>query len=177
MINSKGNDSSAWVLILIKISGLFNLRRLPFNSGTICFSKAPRAVKTSLRKCKDSLRSACGNLTNLHAARSCFFVKSNFEDHSFERNRRKKSKISENNQLAALITVKDADAGVPEELIENIFQPFSRVDDARDRESGGIGLGSAIVQSAIKLHNETITATNVSTGGFKVEIRLPLNAH
>jgi two-component system sensor histidine kinase CpxA len=80
---------------------------------------------------------------------------------------------NENDQGLAVIVVRDGGAGVPEAVLADIFRPFYRVDDARDRESGGTGLGLAITQRAVQTHGGTVTARNLASGGFAVEIRLP----
>jgi signal transduction histidine kinase len=73
----------------------------------------------------------------------------------------------------AVIKVRDHGPGVPDEALEKIFQPFYRVDEARDRESGGSGLGLAIAQRALKLHGGSIGATNADDGGLIVTMHLP----
>ena len=78
-----------------------------------------------------------------------------------------------NGERVALIVVRDHGAGVPEKALNDIFRPFYRVDDARDRKSGGTGLGLAIATRAIQLHSGSITASNATTGGLQVEIRIP----
>jgi signal transduction histidine kinase len=76
----------------------------------------------------------------------------------------------------AVITVRDHGAGVPENALLEIFRPFYRVDDARDREAGGVGLGLAIADRAVRLHGGTVEAANASGGGLVVTIRLPPEA-
>lgn len=80
-----------------------------------------------------------------------------------------------NGTTNALIKVRDHGSGVPESSLKDIFRPFYRVEDARDRKSGGVGLGLAIATRAIELHGGTIEATNVEGGGLQVEIRLPMS--
>ena len=75
---------------------------------------------------------------------------------------------------AATIRVRDRGAGVPEELVERLWEPFFRVEAARDRQSGGAGLGLAIVQRAIQAHGGNVEARNAPDGGLEVEMRLPL---
>jgi two-component system sensor histidine kinase CpxA len=72
----------------------------------------------------------------------------------------------------ALITVRDFGAGVPEAELEKLFRPFYRVNTARDRKSGGIGLGLAIAERAVHAHNGSIEAKNLESG-LSVEISLP----
>jgi len=74
----------------------------------------------------------------------------------------------------AVIRVSDAGPGVPEEALDKIFRPFYRIDDARVRSTGGVGLGLAITDQAVKLHGGSVKASNLPEGGLNVEIRLPL---
>jgi len=72
----------------------------------------------------------------------------------------------------AVIQVRDHGAGVPESAIDEIFRPFYRVEDARDRVSGGAGLGLAIAQGAVALHGGSVEAANDPERGLRVTIRL-----
>ena len=74
----------------------------------------------------------------------------------------------------AIIRVTDEGPGVPQESLGKLFQPFYRLDDARVRQTGGVGLGLAITERAIRLHGGTVTARNRDGGGLIVEILLPL---
>jgi two-component system sensor histidine kinase CpxA len=76
-------------------------------------------------------------------------------------------------QPYVLIAVRDHGKGVPDEEIDEIFRPFYRIEDARDRKTGGVGLGLSIAARAIHLHAGTIRAANAPDGGLVVEIRLP----
>jgi len=71
-----------------------------------------------------------------------------------------------------LVIVRDFGAGVPEEDLKKLFQPFYRVQAARDRKSGGIGLGLAIAERAVNAHNGAIEAQNTEDG-LMVKIDLP----
>lgn len=73
------------------------------------------------------------------------------------------------------IRVSDCGPGVPDEALTKLFDPFYRVADARDRSSGGTGIGLAIAERSVRLHGGTIRAANRSRGGLEIEIRLPLN--
>ncbi|MGD0427284.1 MAG: ATP-binding protein [Candidatus Acidiferrales bacterium] len=74
----------------------------------------------------------------------------------------------------ALIRVRDHGEGVPENSLGDIFLPFYRVGDSRDRSSGGSGLGLSITDRAVRLHGGSVTAENCPDGGLVVELRLPL---
>jgi len=82
--------------------------------------------------------------------------------------------VSLNQQDSVNIIISDSGTGVPESAIEKLFQPFYRVDEARDRKSGGIGLGLAIAQQAVLAHNGEISAKNNENGGLSVAITLPI---
>jgi signal transduction histidine kinase len=73
----------------------------------------------------------------------------------------------------ATISVRDYGPGVAPELLDAIFQPFFRGDAARANASGGVGLGLAIAQRAISLHNGRIWAANAHPG-LAVHIELPV---
>jgi two-component system, OmpR family, sensor histidine kinase CpxA len=73
----------------------------------------------------------------------------------------------------AVVTVRDHGTGAPESSLVDLFRPFYRVADARDRETGGIGLGSAITERAVRLHGGTVKASNAPGRGLIVEMKLP----
>ncbi len=80
------------------------------------------------------------------------------------------------NHDAIAVSVRDHGPGVPETALEEIFRPFYRVDDARDREAGGVGLGLAIAERAIQLHGGKVSAANAPDGGLIVTITLKSDA-
>ncbi|WP_086981739.1 envelope stress sensor histidine kinase CpxA [Vibrio aphrogenes] len=78
-------------------------------------------------------------------------------------------------QSSLIITIEDDGPGVDKEELEAIFRPFYRVSTARERHSGGAGLGLAITHSVITQHNGQITALRSQHGGLAVQITLPLD--
>jgi len=70
------------------------------------------------------------------------------------------------------LTISDSGPGVPQARIENLFEPFYRLEPARDRESGGVGLGLAIVKTCVEACRGTVSGRNLETGGFAVTISL-----
>ncbi|MEE4271261.1 MAG: ATP-binding protein [Thermoanaerobaculales bacterium] len=72
------------------------------------------------------------------------------------------------------VTVRDRGSGVPEEDLAKLFEPFFRVGEARDRASGGAGLGLAIAARAVRAHGGEISAENHAEGGLVVTVRLPV---
>jgi len=81
--------------------------------------------------------------------------------------------MDEANGPQALIRVSDQGPGVPEAALDKLFQPFYRLDDARERQTGRVGLGLAIAERAVRLHGGSVRAANRPGGGLVVELRLP----
>jgi len=77
------------------------------------------------------------------------------------------------NDERAVIVVRDHGPGVPDEALGEIFRPFYRVDEARDREAGGVGLGLAIAERAVRLHGGSVFARNAPDGGLIITLTLP----
>jgi two-component system sensor histidine kinase CpxA len=78
-----------------------------------------------------------------------------------------------NGENEIIVRVLDSGPGVPDEALPKIFEPFYRLDDARNRQTGGAGLGLSIADRSIRLHGGTIRASNRKEGGLQVEIRIP----
>jgi signal transduction histidine kinase len=66
------------------------------------------------------------------------------------------------------LVVDDDGPGIPEEQRDAVFQRFTRLDDARSRDSGGAGLGLAIVHDIIARHNGTVSIGTSETGGARM---------
>ena len=73
---------------------------------------------------------------------------------------------------AVVLTVSDEGPGVPEEKLQQIFDPFYRLEASRSSDTGGIGLGLAIVKTCVEACRGTVRATNWQPSGLQVEIRL-----
>jgi two-component system sensor histidine kinase CpxA len=74
----------------------------------------------------------------------------------------------------AIVGVRDHGIGVPDSELLNIFRPFYRVSDGRERESGGVGIGLAITERAVRMHGGSVHAFNAKDGGLSVQVELPL---
>ncbi len=72
-----------------------------------------------------------------------------------------------------VISVRDFGPGVPPDQLEKIFQPFYRVQESRDRTTGGYGLGLSIVAAAVRRHDGRIEAANDPEGGLILTVSLP----
>lgn len=78
---------------------------------------------------------------------------------------------------AVKIEVIDTGIGIAAEDIEHIFDYFYRVDPARAKQSGGTGLGLALVRQMALAHRGQVYATSVLGQGSAFTLKLPLNAH
>jgi len=78
------------------------------------------------------------------------------------------------NRDTVKIAIRDHGPGISNDRLKDIFQPFVRLSEARDRNSGGYGLGLAIANRAIRLHKGKIIAENCTTGGLLLTITLPI---
>jgi two-component system sensor histidine kinase ArlS len=67
----------------------------------------------------------------------------------------------------------DHGIGIPEDEIHHVFERLYRVDKARSRKTGGVGLGLAIAQHIVQLHQGTILITSKLDEGTKVTVSLP----
>lgn len=81
----------------------------------------------------------------------------------------------DNKSHAIGITITDEGGGVAEKDLDRIFQPFVRLDSARHRETGGYGLGLAIVHAVVIAHKGNINVYNRQDGikGLMMQITLP----
>jgi len=75
-----------------------------------------------------------------------------------------------------VVTIKDNGTGIPISEMENVFDPFYRVETSRNRETGGVGLGLAVVRSIISGHGGEVTLSNRDNGGLCATVTLGLSA-
>lgn len=80
------------------------------------------------------------------------------------------------NAAGVEISVRDRGPGVPERDLTRIFEPFYRVAESRDRDSGGDGIGLAITAQVLKAHGGSANAANAEGGGLEVRLNLPMSA-
>lgn len=73
------------------------------------------------------------------------------------------------------ITVRDHGPGVPETALPNLFQPFYRIEDSRDRSVGGTGLGLSIAHRSVRLHHGVLSLENADDGGLLARLLLPVD--
>jgi signal transduction histidine kinase len=92
------------------------------------------------------------------------------------------TKYTESNVRCALaqkdsdyvLTIEDNGEGIPEDVRGKVFKAFTRIDDSRNRETGGYGLGLAVVARVAELHGGTATVdSSPSLGGARFSIIWP----
>jgi len=71
------------------------------------------------------------------------------------------------------VIIEDEGPGIPEVELERVFRPFYRVEQSRNRESGGAGLGLAIARSVLRAQGGDIALENRKEGGLRAIITLP----
>ncbi len=74
------------------------------------------------------------------------------------------------------VLVDDRGPGIPEALRERVFDPFFRVEGSRSRDTGGTGLGLAVVRAIVRRHDGTVRLEDRPDGGLRVRVTLPLDA-
>jgi two-component system, OmpR family, osmolarity sensor histidine kinase EnvZ len=72
------------------------------------------------------------------------------------------------------VTVDDDGPGIPQNLRDEVFKPFFRVDDARNQDEGGTGLGLAIARDIARSHGGDILLSDSPMGGLRATVRVPV---
>ncbi|MDE2234956.1 MAG: HAMP domain-containing protein [Gammaproteobacteria bacterium] len=86
----------------------------------------------------------------------------------------KRAMISvEDDGNAVIIRVRDAGIGIPESMLEKVFEPYYRLEEARSQAGGGTGLGLGIARNIATLHGGTLVLRNHPEGGLEVVLTLP----
>ena len=74
---------------------------------------------------------------------------------------------------AVAILVADTGPGIPEDRLDDVFEPFTRLETSRNRETGGIGLGLALARAIVREARGDLTLANRAGGGLAATITLP----
>lgn len=74
---------------------------------------------------------------------------------------------------AVTITIDDQGPGIPAADLERVFTPFTRLDEARGADTGGMGLGLAIARTILRAHGGEVTLENIAEGGLRAVVRVP----
>ena len=100
---------------------------------------------------------------------------SNLIDNAVKYGKRARVALEDNPQELA-VSIEDEGPGILESEHDRVFEPFCRLEDSRNRETGGTGLGLTIARMAVRAHGGDITLTNRATGGLRVIVTLPKTA-
>ncbi len=72
------------------------------------------------------------------------------------------------------VTIDDCGSGIDKNLRETVFEPFVRLEESRNRNTGGAGLGLAIARKVAETHGGTLTLAEAPGGGTRAIVELPL---
>lgn len=75
---------------------------------------------------------------------------------------------------SAIVEIEDDGPGIPPEEAERVFEPFYRREPSRSRQTGGIGLGLAVVRSVARGHGGDVVLANRPAGGLTARVQLPI---
>jgi signal transduction histidine kinase len=73
-----------------------------------------------------------------------------------------------------VLSIIDGGPGIPKDQMEEVFQPFNRLENSRSRDSGGTGLGLTIARNIAEKHRGTIKLRNIGDADFGLEVTLEL---
>jgi signal transduction histidine kinase len=71
------------------------------------------------------------------------------------------------------IRIEDDGPGIPQEKLEEVFEPFTRLEISRNPDTGGVGLGLAVARSCVRAHGGDVILSNMAEHGLRAEIILP----
>ena len=75
-----------------------------------------------------------------------------------------------------VIRILDDGPGIPPEMLEQVFEPFFRLESSRNADTGGVGLGLSIARDVAQAHGGSLTLRNRSPHGLEAVLRLPKSA-
>jgi signal transduction histidine kinase len=86
----------------------------------------------------------------------------------------KRAAVSVEDQATQVrIVITDEGPGIPAEQLEQVFEPFYRVEGSRSRDTGGVGLGLSLARDIARIHGGEIVLRNRQAGGLEVSLTLP----
>ena len=97
----------------------------------------------------------------------------NLADNAFKFGHAARARVFASDGLA-IVEIEDNGTGMPEDELERAFEPFRRLESSRSRDTGGIGLGLAVVRAVARGHGGDVTLHNRSGGGLIARVSLPM---
>jgi signal transduction histidine kinase len=99
---------------------------------------------------------------------------SNLIDNALQYGKQATLEVIDDGEL--IIRVLDDGPGIPEESLEQVFEPFFRLESSRNRETGGTGLGLSIARDIAQAHGGSLVLRNRTEGGLAAILTLPRGA-
>lgn len=78
-----------------------------------------------------------------------------------------------NSKGSLIVTIDDDGPGIPENMRDEVFKPFVRLDEARNQDAGGTGLGLSIARDIARSHGGDITLETSPMGGLRAVVKVP----
>jgi signal transduction histidine kinase len=100
---------------------------------------------------------------------------SNLVDNATVYGQRAEIRVEEDSR-GLTIRVRDHGPGISDSELENVFEPFYRLEGSRNRETGGTGLGLSIARSIARAHGGDVRLRNHENAGLEAMLTLPLSA-
>jgi signal transduction histidine kinase len=75
-----------------------------------------------------------------------------------------------------VIRVQDEGPGIPDDMLERVFEPFFRLESSRNSDTGGVGLGLSIARDIAQSHGGSLVLKNRSPHGLEAILTLPRGA-
>ncbi|WP_040693410.1 ATP-binding protein, partial [Pseudaminobacter salicylatoxidans] len=75
-----------------------------------------------------------------------------------------------------VLTIDDDGPGIPQDHMEKVFRPFTRVEGSRNRQTGGFGLGLTIARNTARSFGGDVVLENRAGGGLRTTLTLPRGA-
>ena len=97
----------------------------------------------------------------------------NLIDNALKYGQRAQVRLFERDDGSICVQIDDFGPGLPAVELERVFEPFYRVEGSRSRETGGVGLGLAIVRQIVRQHGGSVSLSNRHGGGLRAELVLP----
>lgn len=126
------------------------------DAGFACSVEGDAAATASVRAAPRALRRALQNLL----------------DNAVRYGQRARIQLRETDD-AVLVMIDDDGPGIPAAQLDQVFEPFLRLETSRSRETGGTGLGLTIARNLLRAHGGEVRLENRAGGGLRAEVRLP----
>lgn len=132
-----------------------------------------RSIAEDAEECGDVVVSVSGNARPIKlqplSIRRCL---NNLIDNALRYGERASIDIAETDD-EVIISIRDVGPGIPEDKLEAVFAPFYRLEDSRNRHTGGVGLGLSIAKEMAKKQGGNIVLKNAPEGGLVATLSLP----